>query len=259
MRELRDQTGVMVRVPDYPQRIVSLVPSQTELLIHLGLGKRLVGRTKFCVHPPSVKDIPIVGGTKNYRYAAIADLKPDLIIGNLEENEKEGIETLRKDYPVWLSDIKSIEDALEMIRELGEIVELQDQAKEITNSIKAEFERFKSRKKLKTVYMIWKDPWMAAGTDTFINEMMSLSGFANLIKDPRYPEISIPDLFNLEPEVIMLSSEPYPFKEQHIVELREKMPEVRVILVDGEMFSWYGSRLLKAVDYLQELHELLDD
>ena len=257
--ETRDQTGYSLIVPDNPSRIISLVPSQTELLIDLGLADRLVGRTKFCVHPASkVEVIPIIGGTKNYRFDVIESLNPDLILGNKEENEKQGIERLRASYPVWLSDIQKVHDAMQMIETFGIFFGVEDQASYQNECIQERIDDFDEKKRLNSIYLIWKDPWMAAGKETFIDEMMRLSGFQNSVTKSRYPEVSLDEIRTMNPELVLLSSEPYPFKEHDVVELQRQLPGIRVIWVDGEMFSWYGSRLIRAMDYLQELYEELE-
>ncbi len=248
-----DQLHRSVFIPAIPKRIISLVPSQTELLVDLGLEENIVGVTKFCVHPKSLrKEKVIVGGTKNYRLELIDQLKPDLIIGNKEENDQTGIEILMNNYPVWMSDIYSLEDSLDMIVRLGEIFKVEKRAKSISDQIQ---EDFLEKVKLKgtAVYLIWNTPMMVAGSDTFINEMMPYAGFENLIKESRYPEISIEELQQLNPEYLLLSSEPFPFKSKHLKEFENFLPQAKIVLVNGEMFSWYGSRLLGAKEYFSKI------
>lgn len=234
-------------------RIVSLVPSQTELLVDLGLREKLVGITKFCVHPAGLKkDVRLIGGTKNAKTDLIRSLNPDLVIGNKEENSQADIEALEAVLPTWMSDIFNLEDALDMIRKVGEITGTSERASEIISEIQANFARLENLKKTgKTVlYLIWKDPYIAAGPNTFIDAMLSTLGFQNVMQQERYPEVN-PEALN--PELIFLSSEPYPFKEKHIAELQEQFPQSQVILADGEYFSWYGSRLIGAPAYFEEL------
>jgi ABC-type Fe3+-hydroxamate transport system substrate-binding protein len=248
-----DQLHRSVFIPAIPKRIISLVPSQTELLVDLGLKDNIVGVTKFCVHPKSLrKDKAIVGGTKNYRLELIDQLKPDLIIGNKEENDQTGIETLMNNYPVWMSDIYSFEDSLDMILRLGEIFKVEKRAKSISDQIQDDFLE-KVKLKGTAVYLIWNTPMMAAGSDTFIDGMMPYAGFENLIKESRYPEISIEELQQLNPEYLLLSSEPFPFKSKHLKEFENFLSQAKIVLVDGEMFSWYGSRLLGAKEYFSTI------
>jgi ABC-type Fe3+-hydroxamate transport system substrate-binding protein len=252
---VNDQMGREVTIPFPPQRIISLVPSQTELLYDLGLEDRVVGLTKFCIHPKAWhQSKTIIGGTKQFNFDLIDSLQPDLIIGNKEENYKEGIDQLSAKYPVWMSDIASIDQALDMILALGNITDERVKAISISEKIKEGFASFGYRKSRKTIYLIWKDPFMAAGRGTFIDEIMDFSAFANIINEPRYPELTFDQIVDLAPEVILLSSEPYPFKDKHIEEFRNALPNSEIKLVDGEMFSWYGSRMVKAVEYLKALN-----
>lgn len=250
-----------------PKRIISLVPSQSELLWYLGLQNELVGITKFCIHPNEMfKSVTRVGGTKELKFDVIKDLQPDLIIANKEENEQEQIEELCKHYAVWISDIYNLEDALKMIGQVGMITDREEKAGDLVVAIREKYDSFKrqeqrSKSKEKSVaYLIWKNPYMAAGRKTFITEMLAECGFTNVFTNEksRYPEITTQNLIDKNPEFIFLSSEPYPFKEKHIEELKAYLPNTKIKLVDGEMFSWYGSRLLNAFDYfeglLKELH-----
>ena len=239
-------------MPFPPRRIISVVPSQTELLYDLGLDDEVVGITKFCVHPEAwFRDKTRIGGTKKLNLENIRALQPDLIIANKEENDQKQIETLAKEYPVWVSDISTIEDALQMIDGVGAVVNREAKATELIRDIVAGFEVLqRSTVRKRVAYLIWYQPWMAAGGDTFISDVIETIGWENVFKDQRrYPGISIEALREYRPDVVLLSSEPFPFKEKHGKEIREAMPEVAVELVDGEMFSWYGSRMLKAVGY----------
>ena len=253
MMEYHDQMDRRIRLDKRPERIVSLVPSQTELLVDLGLEDRLVGITKFCVHPEGLtKRKTVIGGTKNFHFDTIDALKPDLIIGNKEENYQEGIKYLAEKHPVWMSDIFNLEDALEMIEAIGEITGKKEKARDIVQGISSGFQ-VKFPKKGKAIYLIWQDPLIAVGNNTFIDDMLRRVGFANLIEKERYPEVNREEIRQLNPDCILLSSEPYPFKEKHIDEYQRMFPNATVRLVDGEMFSWYGSKLLKAVEYFEDL------
>lgn len=250
-----DQLNRVVDIPSIPQRIVSLVPSQTELLYDLGLEERVVGITKFCVHPNDwFRNKKRVGGTKDFKLDVIRDLKPDLIIANKEENTKEGLEELSKTCPVWISDVKDFDNAMGMIRGLGLILDKIDEAEEMVSIITAQKESLilESAYK-KCIYLIWQKPYMTIGGDTFINNMLQYAGFENVYQDlNRYPSITLEEITASGANYILLSSEPFPFKEKHVIEL-EKSTEKKVLLVDGEMFSWYGSRLLKVWDYFNNL------
>jgi ABC-type Fe3+-hydroxamate transport system substrate-binding protein len=244
-----DQLHRSIFIPTIPKRIISLVPSQTELLVDLGLEDTIVGVTKFCVHPKSLrKEKATVGGTKNYHLELIDQLKPDLIIGNKEENDQTGIEMLMNNYPVWMSDIYSLEDSLDMIVRLGEIFKVEKRAKSISDQIHDDFLE-KVKLKGTAIYLIWNKPMMAVGSDTFINGMLPYAGFENLITESRYPEIILEELKRLDPQYLLLSSEPFPFKTKHLKEFENLLPQAKIVIVDGEMFSWYGSRLLGAKEY----------
>lgn len=228
------------------KKIVSLVPSLTELLIDLGLKDRLIGRTRFCVHPKEqVEDIPIMGGTKNPRLDKIKAAKPDYIVANKEENRKEHIEELRRDFRVNLTDISSIEDALITIHELGNELQAAEEALELTTAIHDVLEEIPDEPPLRTAYFIWKDPWMTAGSDTYIHNVMKHWNLENVFKGSnRYPKVTFYDIAEKDPELILLSSEPFPFKEKHLSEFEEAFPNTRTLLVEGEWFSWYGSHML---------------
>lgn len=254
---LTDQMGRQVALPFPPRRIVSLVPSQTELLYDLGLGERVVGITRFCVHPESwFRSKPRVGGTKQVRVERIEALRPDLIIGNKEENDREQIELLAQRYPVWMSDIKTLDDALQMIQQVGQLTDTVEQALRLVRNIRAAFAECRPPSTTRTAYFIWRNPWMVAAADTFIQEMMREAGMDNVFAHKqRYPEISLHELAELAPELILLSSEPYPFKEKHMAEIQAACPGALVRLADGEMFSWYGSRLLYSPGYFAGLRD----
>ena len=252
MREYRDHLGRKVSVSQKPKRIISLVPSLTELLYDLGLDKEVVGVTKFCVHPKHWrKEKTVIGGTKNFKIDLIQSLNPDLIIANKEENNEEGILEVSDFCPVWVSDVTGVSSALDMISAIGDITGRVEEAHSIVAKIKASFKEIKPRQIEKAVYLIWQKPYMAAGSDTFISQMMSVFGEENLIKTYRYPEISLENIKALKPDVVLLSSEPYPFKEVHKRELSEAL-NCRVELVDGEIYSWYGSRMSKVLDYFKK-------
>ncbi len=248
--------GCRVAVPFPPQRIVSLVPSQTELLIDLGLGSRVVGVTKFCIHPPETRqNATIIGGTKNFDFEKIAALKPDLLIGNKEENYQAGIEQLMAQYPVWMSDISTLPQALDMIRRVafitGEKERGEKMAAEITNSFTA---LTAPPVPIAAAYFIWRKPYMVAAGGTFIDDMLGRAGFRNVFAQlGRYPEITPEQLRAAAPERILLSSEPYPFGEKHVAEFQEICPAAKIQIIDGELFSWYGSRLRLTPAYFQQL------
>ena len=250
-----DQMGNTVFLNHPPQRIISLVPSQTELLFDLGIDDNIVGITKFCCHPKQlVKTKTKIGGTKNFNFQIIRQLRPDLIIGNKEENYQEGIQALQQENPVWMSDITTLPDALAMLKSIGQLTGTKVAAEKIICDIYRGFAGLDAYANIPAAYFIWKDPYMSIGQDTFIHQMLAAAGFHNVFaQQSRYPVIKPQELQTVAPRVIFLSSEPYPFKEKHIMEMQALLPHTLVKLVDGEMFSWYGSRLQHTPAYLRNL------
>ncbi len=255
-----DQMGRKVRFAYPPLRIVSLVPSQTELLFDLGLGKQLEGVTKFCIHPSDARHkASVIGGTKNFDFVKIRAARPDLIIGNKEENYQEGIAELAQHYPVWMSNVADLPEALTMIRGIGAITGKLSLAESLAMGIKDRFDQLLLPATLvPAAYFIWRKPYMVAASGTFIDAMLRQAGFSNAFAHlGRYPEVTPEQLAQAAPARIFLSSEPYPFKEKHLAELQELCPAAKVQLVDGELFSWYGSRLLFSAAYFQTLRPAL--
>ena len=243
-----------------PKRIISLVPSQTELLHWFGLEQETIGITKFCVHPKSWYHTKTrVGGTKAVDKPLVSSLQPDLIIANKEENLREEVEALADDYPVWLTDVKNLNDALQMISDIGKLVDKEMEAQALVKEISKGFDTLNSRLqtidyRLPTCYLIWRNPYMTIGHDTFINDMLSKCGFQNIFADKtRYPEVSVSQLQTANCQLLLLPSEPFPFKQKHLDELQVHLPNTKIVLVDGEMFSWYGSRLLNAAEDFKKL------
>ncbi len=255
-----DQLQRTIEIEWPPKRIVSLVPSQTELLFDLGLSDEVVGITKFCVHPRIWhKNKKRVGGTKTLNLEAIIDLKPDLIIANKEENGKLQIGKLSKKFPVWISNIVTLSDARDMIESIGELVDKETIAQSISLSIENKFQFALPLKTTRVAYLIWNEPMMTINADTFINAMLLNCGFENVFAskiESRYPEITEDELQKEQPELVLLSSEPFPFKKKHIAPFQTMLPNSKVMLVDGEMFSWYGSRLKKAPAHFQKIIDL---
>lgn len=261
---LHDQLGNAIAFDAPLQRIVSLVPSQTELLCDLGLEANIVGVTKFCVHPYRLKSTKtVVGGTKKVHYEKIRLLEPDIIICNKEENTLEMVEKLREICPVWVTNIVTIEDNFAMIADFGKLFNKRTEAQKWNDKLQFalnDFRRFVNDKPVrKAAYFIWKNPYMAAGSDNYINEMLKLNHFENIYENKtRYPEVEIKKIrLEGDPDLVFLSSEPYPFKEEDAFEIGRFTHHAKTVFVDGEMFSWYGSRMLKAFDYFSKLHHRL--
>ncbi len=242
-----------------PKRIISLVPSQTELLHWLGLEDETIGITKFCVHPAAwFNGKTRIGGTKALDLEKIATLQPDLIIANKEENVKEQVESLAENFPVWITDVENLADAYSMITDIGRLTGKENEAGRLNELIALKFNNLiqlnYTNNSIPAAYLIWTNPIMTVGGDSFISDMMKKAGFNNVFSNhQRYPETTVSELQALGCKLLMLSSEPYPFSQKHADELQKQLPGTRIILVDGEMFSWYGSRLLEAADYFIKL------
>lgn len=265
MKQVHHQTGNLFSLPSLPRRILSIVPSQTEFLYDLGLTDDVIGITKFCVHPHQwFQSKTKIGGTKQLNLPLIESLKPDLVLAGKEENVKEQVEAIAAFCPVWCSDIATLADAYDMMATIGSLTGKESRARAIIHKIQNGFSSLtKTGKPVRAAYLIWQKPYMTVGGDTFIHTMMEAAGFENLFKKSiRYPEISMQELVNTKAEVILFSSEPFPFKEKHLhsfvqewEKINPSIPHLKI--VDGEMFSWYGSRMIHAANYFGKLKESL--
>ncbi len=233
-----------------------MVPSQTELLVDLGLEASLVGITKFCVHPVQLKQTKqLVGGTKNCNIDKIKALQPTHILCNKEENTKEIVEACEKIAITHVSEIYTIEDSIALIKTYGQLFFRKTEANALIQKINFKYSNFKTFIKekpvVKVAYFIWRNPWMVAANDTYIDAILALNNFENIYQNKsRYPEVELKKIrLEGDPDLVLLSSEPYPFKEEHAFEIGRHTHHAKTIFVDGEYFSWHGSRLLKAFDY----------
>jgi ABC-type Fe3+-hydroxamate transport system substrate-binding protein len=254
--QFTDQLGHTITLNTLPRRIVSIVPSQSEYLWDLGLHNELVGVTKFCIHPPGLRrSAANIGGTKKLLIQKILDLKPDLVIGNKEENDILQIEQLKTKVPVWMSDIVSIDDAVQMMEQLGIMVGKEKEASKLVGQIRAALETVRGVfNGQRVAYFIWSRPYMFAGSNTFIDSVLNHMGLVNAVGSlVRYPVLEIEDLQNAHPDYCFLSSEPYPFNDSHAKTIGSLLTDSKVLVVDGEIFSWYGSRLIKMPDYIRAL------
>ncbi|WP_242978853.1 helical backbone metal receptor [Rhodohalobacter mucosus] len=229
-------------------RIISLVPSLTELLFDLGLDDSVAGRTRFCIHPEKrIDNVPIIGGTKNPRIERIRELEPDLVIANREENRKEDVKAIEEFCEVMVTDINTIDDALFAIHDIGDRCGTKEKAAELIDAVRKELHHVPEEPLLRAAYIVWREPWMSVGNDTYIHSVMMHWKLENVFSNrTRYPKTTLDELNKVQPDVILLSSEPYPFREKHLEEVSSRCKDSRVLLVDGEWFSWYGSRMLPA-------------
>lgn len=251
-----DQIENTVNLNARPQRIISLVPSQSEFLWDIGIREELVGITKFCIHPEEMyRNVDRVGGTKDLSINKIRALNPDLIIGNKEENDELQIKALQKEFNVWMSDIITVDDSMQMMKSLGELLNREKEVRELIIEIEISMVAIKNLFKGKSVaYFMWNEPYMLAANMTFINSIIQHIGLENVMEGKnRYPITTQEDLKLLKPDYCFLSSEPFPFKQKHVDDLKQILPNSKIVLVDGEMFSWYGSRLKFLGTYMRDL------
>ena len=234
-------------------RVVSCVPSLSELAEELSPGC-LAGRTRFCNSPSGLKSIPSIGGTKDLDTGRIIRLKPDLVLSVKEENTREQILELREaGLKVEVFDIRNLVEAIAMVEKCGFLLSSPEKAAGISARMKELLRP--AGEKGSILYFIWKKPWMLAGRDTFIGDLLEKSGFRNLAPEgARYPELAGTDeIIQLHPDIIFLSSEPYPFREKDLAFFQNILPETRVMFVDGSIFSWYGSRTAMLPEFLRGL------
>lgn len=254
MRTVKDALGRDVTYTYPPERIIALDPAITETLYHFGLDEKIVGRTRFCIHPKEkVKQAINIGGTKELKMERIHELNPDLIIAEKEENTKEMVETLEEHYPVYVCEIQTVEDGINLIGKLGDITGCPEEGRQLQSEVETAFSSLPAIESVRVAYMIWKRPYMAVGRDTYINHTLEKLGFVNAFatSTDRYPEVTEQDLQGAELDYIFLSSEPYPFRDKNHAEFLSFLPDVTPVNIDGQMF-WYGVRMLKAAEYFRE-------
>ncbi|MHB1957263.1 MAG: helical backbone metal receptor [Sulfobacillus sp.] len=247
-----DHLGRVVEIAFPPERIISLCPSLTETLYALGLAEKIVGRTRFCVHPrEQVKQARNVGGTKKVDLPRIRSLNPDLIFSEKEENTQAMIAELEKEFPVYVIDVQTVDQALQAVLDVGGVTGREAAARQLTEDISTRLAALHNARGCRMAYLIWKDPYMAVGNHTYLHSLLTRCGFVNVLADEsgRYPTVTLEMVAAASPDVVFLSSEPYPFVERHRQELQAKLPNVRVLLIDGEI-SWNGARMLHAIDHL---------
>ena len=257
MHMITDARGNAFPSSFYPSRIVSLVPSTTETLYKLGINDRIVGVTRYCVHPKEARqEKSIVGGTKQLNWEAVKNCRPDLVIGNQEENSKQIFQDLQAmNIPYYIAFPKTIDDALDDLENLGKLLNASTRAREIGTMIKSA-RRSCNKTKFRFAYLIWRRPYMTLNDQTFISEMLQEIGGVNVFQGhpERYITCQPAEILAHSPDVVLLSSEPYPFKEKHIPELLQAgFARQQIKFIDGEMCSWHGVRLVEAFDYLNKV------
>jgi ABC-type Fe3+-hydroxamate transport system substrate-binding protein len=257
---LTDDLGFRVELKSPPQRIISLVPSWTETLFALGLGSQVVGVTKFCVEPADgVASIAKIGGTKNPDLRAIAELKPDFVIANAEENRREDVEKMRaQGIAVLTTYPKTIPAAVESILKLGKALSKESEANAMAREIVRNVSGIEasvgvwSKLPFRVFCPIWKNPWMAFNADTYAHDVLRMLGFNNIFASAgeRYPVTTLPEAIDRKPDIVLLPDEPYEFKERDVEELKKMLPAAlarRVMIVSGRDLHWYGVHMVKGL------------
>ncbi|WP_019152973.1 ABC transporter substrate-binding protein [Robertmurraya massiliosenegalensis] len=253
LKKMEDHLGRKVGYHFPPQRIVSICPGITETLYELGLEKEIVGRTRYCIFPEDkVAHATIVGGTKDIDIEIVKSLNPDVIIAEKEENTKEMVALLARSYPVFVAEVQSIQDSYRMIEDMGNITNFESNAKNLINAIKNEFNTIPKVNGKRAAYVIWRNPYMVVGSNTYINSVMEAMGFENPFSTSknRYPSVTKEELQESQLDYIFLATEPFHFKEKHKKEFQEFIPNVPPMIVDGEMF-WYGAKMKVAAEYFR--------
>lgn len=257
MNDLVDALGVMHEPVNAAPRIVCLVPSITELICDLGLASVLVGRTGFCIHPrDTVKRIPKVGGTKDVDLEAVRALAPTHVVVNVDENTRETAEALRAFVPhVIVTHPLGPLDNPPLYRLLGAIFGRVAEASRLCADFEAAWRTATALRAepARVLYLIWRDPWMSVARDTYISRMLAVFGWDTWPVDSaqRYPTLALED-YRGAVDRVLLSSEPYPFRDKHLLEVARALPRVPVTLIDGEMVSWYGSRAIAGLRYVAD-------
>lgn len=246
-------------------RIVSLCPSLTELVFDLGHGDELVGRTKFCIHPADrVGAVEKVGGTKNPKLERIIELAPNLVLLNEEENRREDAEALRAaGVQCHVSFPHTALETADMVRSIADAIDAKADGERIARDIETRHNRVvksaADRAPVSYAYMIWREPWMTLNADTFVSALLGDAGGRNAFASAvdRYPAISPADLTSQSPDVVLLSTEPFPFQPKHAEELARLtgIDRERFEIVDGELLSWHGSRTPAGIDYAEQVVE----
>jgi len=261
-----DASGVVFSLPASPRRIVSLIPSITEILFALGLGEAVVGCTIYCTEPADgVATKTRIGGEKNPRLELIRELAADLVIANIEENVRQHVETLRGwGIPVFVTYPRTVAGGVELVRQLGQVTGAAAPAVAIATALERQLEaldaRGRGRARARVFCPIWRHPYMTINADTYVHDMLAVCGGDNVFagRPARYPEISLVEVAQARPEVILLPDEPYRFRAAHLADFAP-FPEIpavrdgRIHLVDGKLLSWYGPRIERALAVLPPL------
>jgi len=258
-RVVIDQLNRKIEINNNLNNIISLVPSLTELLFFLKMDEQVKGITNFCVHPSDkLSDKVIVGSPLHVDYEKIEQINPDIIIAGKSENNKNNIEKIAEKYPVWVSDVRSIEDACKMIEKIGMICNQSDLSYNITKNISVGFDSLADKTKIKVCYLVWEKPFMVAGNNNYINDILKKTGLINVFEHKEgYAKVTAKEMQECQADFVLLPSEPYKFDNSHISTYKNLINKATVLLVDGQLFSWYGNRMLLAINYLKNMKKLM--
>jgi ABC-type Fe3+-hydroxamate transport system substrate-binding protein len=240
------------------RRIVSLCPSISETLAEIGAGRRLVGVTRYCIRPPSLKELPKVGGTKALDFSAIEALAPDIIFANAEENRRQDIEALDRKFRLHVSLPNTVAAVPPLVRELGREAGEPERASELAEEIGelcAGLEGKPAPTPFRYAYFIWRNPWMTISGDTYVSDLLRFAGGVNVFcaaKD-RYPKVTPEAVLAAQPDVLLFSSEPYPFSDRHRSDLEAAFPGCAIAFVDGDDCCWHGARTRQGLKLMSEL------
>lgn len=253
MLEVIDDRGMTLRLDRPPMRLVSLVPSTTETICDLGLRERLVGRTRFCIRPRDLDDVPKVGGTKDVDVDAVLSLSPDLILANQEENVPDQVTALAEHVPVYVAATATVDGAVADLSRLATLLGA-DATPWLSriDAARASLAPWQARR-LRAITYIWREPWMACGGDTFVSSVLAEAGVDNVLADTsRYPTVSPETLKDLDPDLVVLPTEPFPFKASHADALADVsgLPRTRFVGMDGQVLTWHGTRLARGLPAL---------
>lgn len=261
MITITDARNKKIVFSEPPKRVVSLIPSITEALFDLGAGEAIAGVSNYCIHPAEgVKNKIKVGGQKNPDMGKIKAIHPDLIILNMEENKPEHIKFLSQHYTTWVTYPRLFRDAENLLMQLGKVFDAESRASVYADKIRISSKQLSSirRRKIKTMYLIWRNPWMSINRDTFIHNVLELHHMENVYakRDKRYFEVTAQDIEDADPDIIILPDEPYHFREKHKSEFSHlsvsAVKNSRIFLADGTYFCWYGTRTARASQYIHK-------
>lgn len=253
MRKMTDHVGRTIEIAISPKRIISLCPAITTTLFSIGLDKEIIGRTRYCLFPENkVEQLEVVGGTKDINLEKIRTLNPDLIIAEKEENTEEIVLQLEKEFPVYVFEVQSIEDNDRMIQDLGQLTNKETASARLREQILQALGSLPNLQGKKVAYMIWQNPFMVVGDDTYINALLGAMNLVNPFTavEGRYPVVTLEDLQQMDLDYLLLATEPFRFKERHVEKMASLLTTVQVSLIDGEMF-WYGVNMIDGANYLK--------